>query len=125
MCKLPIFYIKREYLEKIEKGEKKIELRIGESWKKLAESIIEGKIKPVAIFKSGSKTVIREIYRVEIHGNLKAALGNGRWKALGLNAKTFQEAVLEIRKLYRGGGHGPTVLFWLRKPRSKNRKLHL
>lgn len=106
-------------MDKIESGRKKIELRIGENWKRMAEAIMSGRIKPVAIFKSGNKTIIREIYRVEIHGTLKAALGNGRWKSLGLNAKTFHEAVLEIRKLYKGGGQGPTVLFWLRKPKKQ------
>ncbi len=121
MNPLPIFYIKKEYLSRIESGKKRIELRIGENWKKMAEAIMSGKIQPVAIFKSGNRTIVREIYRVEIHGTLKAALGNGRWRSLGLNAKTFHEAVLEIRKLYKGGGRGPTVLFWLRKPRNKER----
>jgi len=119
---MPLFFIKKDFLKKIEKGEKKIEVRIGESWKKLAEGIMAGRIKPIAIFKSGRQSIVMEIYRVEIHRNLKAALGNGRWRAVGLNVKSFHEAVLEIRKLYSKGAQGPTVLFWLRKPRRK--KVH-
>lgn len=116
---MPLFFIKREFLEKIEKGEKKIEVRVGENWKKLAEGIMEGRVKPIAIFKSGRKSIVMEIYRVEVHKSLKSALGNGRWRSVGLNAKTFHEAVHEIRKLYSMGGFGPTVLFWIRKPRKK------
>jgi len=115
---MPIFYIKSEFLNKLEQGNKKAELRIGESWRTVAEKIMEGKIKPIAIFKSGHRVVVREIYRVEIYKSLKRALSNGRWRSLGLNAKTFHEAVLEIRKLYRRGGMGPTVIFWLRKPKN-------
>ncbi|MGQ4891190.1 MAG: hypothetical protein ACP6IP_01760 [Candidatus Njordarchaeia archaeon] len=119
---MPLFFVKKEYLEQIKQGRKKIELRIGHSWRKIAEDIKAGKISPIAIFKSGNHKVIREIYRVEIHNNLKAALGNGRWKKLGLKAKTFHEAVLEIRKLYNKGGYGPTVLFWLRKLRNEKKE---
>ena len=117
--KLPIFFVKKEYLEQIKQGNKKIELRIGHSWKKVAEEIKSGKVKPIAIFKSGNHKAVMEIYRVEVHNNLKSALGNGRWRKMGLKAKTFHEAVIEIRRLYTKGGYGPTVLFWLRKPREK------
>jgi ASC-1-like (ASCH) protein len=115
VIQLPIFFVKSEYLDKIEKGVKRIEVRIGENWRKLADGIREGKIKPIAVFKSGSKKVVMEIYKVEIHKNLKTALGNGKWKKMGLRAKTYHEAVIEVRSLYSRGGHGPTVLFWLRK----------
>lgn len=117
---MPIFFIRDEYLDKIEKGVKKIEVRVGENWKKLAEGIREGKIKPVAIFKSGSRKIVMEIYKVEIHKNLKAALGNGKWKKMGLKAKTYHEAIIEVRNLYSRGGRGPTVLFWLRKSRKNS-----
>lgn len=121
---MPLFFVKKEFFDKLARGEKRVEIRVGDDWKKLAEGIIAGKIKPTAIFKSGKRTLVMEIYRVEIHRNLKAALGNGRWKLLGLDAKTFHEAVLEVRKLYRRGAQGPTVLFWLRKPREKHKGLN-
>lgn len=120
---MPIFYVKQEFIKKLESGAKKAELRIGENWKTVAERIMNGKIRPIAIFKSGSRVVIREIYRIEIYKSLKRALSNGRWKLLGLNAKTFHEAILEVRKLYKKGGVGPTVIFWIRKPKNLDEKV--
>lgn len=120
---MPIFYVKRKFLDALKKDEKKAEIRVGDYWAKVAEKLERKSIKPVAIFKWRDKVVVREIYRVEIYPSIRRALANGRWKKLGLNAKTYEEAVSEVSKLYLGKKHGPAVLFWLRKIKLDSRTL--
>lgn len=117
-----LFYVKKEFFEALRRGEKKAELRIGESWVKAAEKIKNGKLKPVAFFRWGNKVIIREIYDVRIYPSISKALANGRWKLLGLKAKTYPEAIDEVRKLYTKGGKGRAVLFLLRKPKDMLRE---
>jgi len=103
-----------EYLEAIERGEKKAEIRIGKRWARIARAIEDGKIKPIAIFVSGSKRIVMHIRRVEIYPTIKSALRNKRWKKLGLKATSFKSAVNEIRKLYGKTKRRPVVIFWLK-----------
>lgn len=119
---MPLFFIKKKYFEKIVNGEKKAELRVGKNWEKLARRMQESKIDPIAIFRSGRQKVVREIYRIEIFPSIKRALASGRWKLLGLSAKTYPEAIECIRRLYPKGMWGPAVLFWLRIPKDKDSK---
>ncbi len=112
---MPIFYIKKEFLESLKKGIKTAEIRVGEYWIKIAQKILNKETKPVAIFKWRDRVVIREIYRVDIYPSIRRALANGRWRKLGLKARTYEEAVAEISKLYSNRKTGPTVIFWLRK----------
>jgi len=114
---MPVFYVKREFFEALLKGRKKAEMRVGEIWVKLAEKIRNGKIRPIAVFRWRDKVILREIYRIEIYPSIRRALASGRWKLLGLKAKTYPEAVEEIRKLYMNKIRGPSVIFWLRRPK--------
>ena len=111
---LPIFFVKREYLEAIERGEKKAEIRIGKRWARIARAIENGKIKPIAIFVSGSRRIVMHIKRVEVYPTIKSALRSKRWKKLGLKAMSFKSAVNEIRKLYGKTKRKPVVIFWLK-----------
>jgi len=115
---MPIFYIRREFFEALLQGKKKAEVRVGDFWAKLAEKIRDKKVKPLAIFRCGSKVLPMEIYKVEVYPSIKRALANGRWRLLGLKANTYPEAVDEVRKLYTRGAKGPTVIFWIRKLRN-------
>ncbi len=112
---MPIFYIKKEFLDALKRGEKTAEIRVGDNWVKIAEKIQSKSIKPLAIFKWRDKVIVREIYRVEIYPSIRRALANGRWRKLGLRAKTYEEAVAEVSKLYQNKKLGPSVIFWLRK----------
>ncbi len=110
---MPMFYIKREFYEALMRGRKKAEIRVGEQWVKVAEKIKNCQIKPLAIFKWSNKIILRKIYKVEIFPSIRRALANGRWRLLGLRAKTYTEAIAEVSKLYSRGAKGPSVFFWL------------
>lgn len=116
---MPIFYIRKQYFKALERGEKTAELRIGKYWAKIAKGIMNGELKPIAIFRCGRKVLIREIKRIEIYPTLKSALRNKRWKKLGLNALSFKSALNEISKLYRGSDMKPVVIFWLKTPKEE------
>ncbi|MHA1615808.1 MAG: hypothetical protein ACTSX9_00615 [Candidatus Njordarchaeales archaeon] len=117
-----LFYVRREFLDALIKGEKKAELRVGESWIKVAEKIRTGRLKPIAIFKWRNRVVVREIYDIKVYPSIRKALANGRWRLLGLKAKTYPEAIDEVRKLYHKGAKGHAVMFFLRKPKSFSRE---
>lgn len=121
--RMPLFFVKREFFDAIVRGEKKAEIRVGPYWKKVAEKILKGESKPIAIFKWRNRTLLREIYRIEIYPSIRRALANGRWKLLGLKAKTYQEAIMEISTLYRQKVIGPSVIFWFRKVKDLSKKM--
>jgi len=117
---MPVFYVKKEFLDALKKGIKTAEIRVGASWSRVAEKIINKEIKPIAIFKWRDRVILREIYRVDIYPSIRRALANGRWRKLGLKAKTYEEAIAEISKLYLNKKTGPAVIFWLKKLRVGN-----
>jgi len=121
--RMPLFFVKKEFFDAIVRGEKKAEIRVGPYWKKVAEKILKGESKPIAIFKWRNRTLLREIYRIEIYPSIRRALANGRWKLLGLKAKTYQEAIMEISTLYRRKVIGPSVIFWFRKVKDLSKKM--
>jgi len=116
---MPVFYVRKQYFKALENGEKTAEIRIGKYWLNTARRIMNGELKPIAIFRSGRKTLIREIERIEIYPTLKSALRNKRWKKLGLGAPTYKSAVNEISKLYQGYNKKPVVIFWLKNPKER------
>jgi len=122
---LVFFYVRKEFFDAFLKKEKKIELRIGEKWLKIAEKAMKSEKPVVALIKWGSKTLIREIWKVEIYPNIRTALGSGRWKLLGLKAKTYPEAIDEVRKLYAKSKGGKVILFWLRQPKNKEQLMKI
>lgn len=113
------FYVRRRYFKVLESGEKKAEIRIGKYWVDIARKIMNGELQPVAVFKSGRKTLICKIERIEIYPTLRRALRSMRWKELGLKASTYESALKEISRLYQSSKgkfrSGPVVIFWLRK----------
>lgn len=117
---MPIFYIKKEFLDALKRGIKTAEIRVGNSWIRVAEKIINQEIKPIAIFKWRDKVILREIYRVDVYPSIRRALANGRWRKLGLKARTYEEAIVEVSKLYFNKKTGPAVMFWLKKLRIDN-----
>ncbi len=120
-----IFHVRKEFFDAILKKEKKIELRIGEKWLKIAEKVMKSKEPVAALIKWGSKTIVREIWKVEIYPNIRTALGSGRWKLLGLKAKTYPEAIDKVRKIYAKSKGGRVILFWLRQPKNKEQLMEI
>ncbi len=112
-----IFLVKREFFNALISGKKKAELRVGNMWKKIAEKILRGELRPVAIFRCGGLYVVREIDRIEVYEHAKHALAGGKWKVLGINAKSLGEALKELRKLFPKLPLKPAVLFWLKAPK--------
>ena len=110
---MPVFFIKREYFDALERGEKKAEIRLGKLWYRIAEKIKSGEIRPIAIFKCGRKRFVLKISRIGIYQTLKAALRRKRWKKLGLKAPTYKAAINEIKKLYHSSSTRPAIIFWL------------
>ena len=110
---MPVFLVRKEYFEALERGSKKAEIRLGKIWLRIAEKIKSGRLKPIAIFKCGNRRIIARIDRIEIYPTLKAALRNKRWKKLGLMALSYKAAVNEVRKLYRHSSTRPAIIFWI------------
>ena len=116
---MPVFRLKRFYLEALKSGRKKGEIRVGKMWLKIAQKIQAGELKPIAIFKSGDEMLVYEISRIEIYPNAVKALKNKRWKALGIEGKNLKEAIKNLKKMYPKLPLRPAVIFWVRPP-SKN-----
>ncbi|MCR8453939.1 MAG: hypothetical protein NDP13_03020 [Crenarchaeota archaeon] len=118
-CFHAFFYVRRKYFRVLEHGDKKAEIRIGKRWVDLARKIMSGEYQPVAVFKSGRKTAVYKIERIEIYPTLRRALKNMRWKELGLKASTYKQALEEVQELYKCSKrklyNEPAVVFWLKK----------